>query len=138
MRNSKAGRILICMLFSTATFGVISGAALADDVATIYGRSSESGAMGESVNSAVPEDVSNAYGRAPEAELTADEPRYQLTFTLMQGVHRDDLPAVDVWPGAQQRRWTKMPHGKSPRRASTSRQVRTADSGRCQFEPQVA
>jgi hypothetical protein len=99
MRNSKAGRILICMLFSTATFGVISGAALADDVATIYGRSSESGAMGESVNSAVPEDVSNAYGRAPEAELTADEPRYQLTFTLMQGVHRDDLPAVDVWPG---------------------------------------
>lgn len=99
METRHFQRMLINVLLSTAAFGVTAGAAFADDVATIYGRSSESGAMGESVNSAVPEDVSNAYGRAPEAELTADEPRYQLTFTLMQGVHRDDLPAVDVWPG---------------------------------------
>ncbi|HLZ99891.1 MAG TPA: hypothetical protein VKP66_18280 [Steroidobacteraceae bacterium] len=99
MKKGKSGRILVAMLFSTATLGVTSSAALADDVATIYGRSSESGAMAASLKAAVPEDVSNVYGRAPEAELTADEARYHLTFTLTQGVHQDNLPTVDAWPG---------------------------------------
>ena len=65
METRNFQRMLINVLLSTAAFGVTAGAAFAGDDATIYGRSSESGAVGESVNSAVPEDVSNVYGRAP-------------------------------------------------------------------------
>jgi len=99
METRNFQRMLINVLLSTAAFGVTAGAAFAGDDATIYGRSSESGAVGESVNSAVPEDVSNVYGRAPAAEQAADEARYHLTFTPVQGAHQDDPPAVDVWPG---------------------------------------
>jgi hypothetical protein len=76
-----------------------AGAAFAGDVATIYGRSSQSDAMGTSVSASIPEDVSNEYGRAPDADQSADEARYHLTFTLTQGAQQDEHPTVDAWPG---------------------------------------
>ena len=99
MKTRKSSRILLALLFSTAAFGVTAGAALAGDVATVYGRSSESGATAALANAAVAEDVSNVNGRAPAARPTADKVRYHLTFTLLQGVRQDDPPTVDAWPG---------------------------------------
>jgi hypothetical protein len=99
MNNRKSSRMLCALLFSTAALGATAGSAFAGDVASIYGRSSQSDAMGATVNAAVPEDVSNVYGRAPEAEQAADEARYDLSFTLVQGAHQDDLPPVDAWQG---------------------------------------
>ncbi len=99
MKTRKSSRILLTLLFSTAAFGVTAAAAFAGDVATVYGRSSESGATAASANAAVAEDVSNVNGRAPAARQTADKVRYHLTFTLLQGVRQDDLPTLDAWPG---------------------------------------
>lgn len=99
MKTLNSGRTLIALLFSTAAFGVTAGAAFAGDVATTYGRSSQSDAMGTSVNASNPEDVSTEYGRAPDAEQSAEEARYHLTFTLTQGAQQDDLPTVDAWQG---------------------------------------
>jgi len=99
MKTRKSGRMLLTLLFSSAAIFVTAGAAFAGDVVTIYGRSSESDATGASVNASVAGDVSTVYGRAPDAEQSADEARYHLTFTLTQGARQDELPTVDVWPG---------------------------------------
>jgi hypothetical protein len=99
METRNFRRMLLTALFSTAAFGVTVSAALADDGNTIYGRSSESGALGVRINAMAAEDVSKAYDRAPQTEPAVDDARYHLTFKLMQGAHRDNLPAVDAWPG---------------------------------------
>lgn len=99
MKTRNSQRMLLTLLLSGATLAVTAGAAIAEGVDTIQGRSSDQAAPGETVDTSTPADPSSADGRSSESVKTASEPRYDLTFTLMQGVRTDEKPPVDAWPG---------------------------------------